>query len=84
MSKNEDFKLFKGKGNKKNQFAGMNINSLASMRIIQKHLVYVIGLSSNLANKDVYIKNIFLNNFIGFGETRILRSIWYNYKNCGK
>lgn len=30
-----------------------NINKLINARIIQKHLVYVIGLSSSLANKEV-------------------------------
>jgi len=38
---------------KKNVLAGMNISKLSNMRIIQKHLVYVIGLSSGIANKDV-------------------------------
>lgn len=39
---------------KKNVLAGMNINKLSNMRIIQKHLVYVIGLSSGIANKEVF------------------------------
>ena len=29
------------------------INKLSNMRIIQKHLVYVIGLSSGIANREV-------------------------------
>jgi len=40
---------------KKNVLAGMNINKLSNMRIIQKHLVYVIGLSSGIANREVFI-----------------------------
>ncbi len=43
---------------KKNVLSGMNINKLSNMRIIQKHLVYVIGLSSGIANKEVNIKII--------------------------
>jgi hypothetical protein len=33
-----------------------NLSKLTNARIIQKHLVYVIGLSSNLANKDVRLR----------------------------
>ena len=54
MSKNED-KSAKSKTVKKNVLLGMNIAKLSNMRIIQKHLVYVIGLSSSLSNKEVYI-----------------------------
>ena len=32
-------------------------NSLQQCRIIQKHLVYIIGLSINLINKDSQLKN---------------------------
>ena len=32
-------------------------NSLQQCRIIQKHLVYIIGLSINLINKDLQLKN---------------------------
>lgn len=32
---------------------GQYLTKLVNVRIIQKHLVYVIGLSSNLANKEV-------------------------------
>lgn len=57
----DDFKP--GKNNKKtNPLQGQNINKLSNQRIIQKHLVYVIGLSSYLANKDVrlYFKTLIL------------------------
>jgi hypothetical protein len=54
MSKNEDCKA-KIKPGRKNHFTGMNMATLSNLRIIQKHLVYVIGLSSNLANKDVIL-----------------------------
>ncbi len=54
MSKNEDSKFqTKLKVNKKFNFNGVNPETLKNVRIIQKHLVYVIGLSSNLANKEV-------------------------------
>ena len=38
---------------RKNPLQGLNINKLSNMRIIQKYLVYVIGLSSAIANKEV-------------------------------
>jgi hypothetical protein len=34
--------------------APLNIAKNQNLRIIQKHLVYVIGLSSLLANRDVH------------------------------
>jgi hypothetical protein len=37
----------------KNKTPPPNLSKLTNARIIQKHLVYVIGLSSSLANKDV-------------------------------
>lgn len=43
-----------GENTNGNGGAGINAAALKNVRIIQKHLVYVIGLSSNLANKDVY------------------------------
>jgi hypothetical protein len=52
MSKNEDKTSVKSKV-KKNVLQGLNINKLSNSRIIQKHLVYVIGLSSTLATKEV-------------------------------
>ena len=58
MSKNDD-SLKSGQSSKtkpsskKNVLLGMNINKLSNMRIIQKHLVYVIGLSSGIANREV-------------------------------
>jgi hypothetical protein len=33
-----------------------NFTKMSNMRVIQKQLVYVIGLSANLAFKDVIIK----------------------------
>ncbi len=54
MSKIEDVKFYsKTKVQKKNNFNGLNPNMLKNVRIVQKHLVYVIGLSSSLANKEV-------------------------------
>ena len=65
---------------KKNPLLGMNTAKMSNMRIIQKHLVYVIGLSSTLANKEVTL----LTNFKGTRKIRILWSIRYNRQNCGK
>ena len=54
MAKSDDFKtISKTKQFKKNPLQGMNLTDLINSRIIQKHLVYVIGLSSGLANKEV-------------------------------
>ena len=57
MSKNEDVKSSKSKSVKKVPFNGLNPVTLKNVRIIQKHLVYVIGLSSNLASKEVINHN---------------------------
>lgn len=38
---------------KSSSTSNASIGKLANLRIIQKHLVYVIGLSTTLANKDV-------------------------------
>ncbi len=51
-NKTEELKLSsasKSKGGNKS----INLHKLANVRIIQKHLVYVIGLSENLALKEV-------------------------------
>ena len=53
MSKNDT-----NRGKKYTSSTGITISpahaaTLKNVRIIQKHLVYVIGLSSNLANKEV-------------------------------
>ena len=57
MSKNEDSNkspINKTKQpTRKNVLQGLNINKLSNMRIIQKYLVYVIGLSSSISNKEV-------------------------------
>jgi hypothetical protein len=53
MSKTEDKSKTKQAAVKKNPLQGMNTAKMSNMRIIQKHLVYVIGLSSSLANKEV-------------------------------
>ena len=41
----------------------MSYPKMTNMRIIQKKLVYVIGLSANLAFKDVNLKLKFINRF---------------------
>jgi hypothetical protein len=76
MSKNED-KSKQSKSAKKNVLQGMNITKLSNSRIIQKHLVYVIGLSSSIASKEVKIKNYFF--FIGVRKIRVLRAIRFNF-----
>ena len=53
MSKNDDKTAKTKTAVKKNPLQGLNINKLSNLRIIQKHLVYVIGLSATLANKEV-------------------------------
>lgn len=58
MSKEEKVKSKTAVSNKKNPLKGMNTKKLADLRIIQKYLVYVIGLSSGLANKEVKLKII--------------------------
>jgi CCR4-NOT transcription complex subunit 4 len=51
MSKTED--KTKKLAAKKVTIPASSIPKLSNLRIIQKHLVYVIGLSSGLASKDV-------------------------------
>jgi hypothetical protein len=50
MSKTEDKTK---KLTKKVTIPAASVAKLLNQRILQKHLVYVIGLSSSLANKDV-------------------------------
>jgi hypothetical protein len=47
-----------------------NYTKLAEARIIQKNLVYVIGLSSSLANKEVIL------TYLDSLKARIFRTIW--------
>ena len=54
-------KLKKNKTVKKTVIPSSSIQKLSNLRIIQKHLVYVIGLSSSLSNKDVI--KIYLGSF---------------------
>jgi hypothetical protein len=56
MSKIESSKFPKSKNNR--NLTGNSITKLSDARIIQKKLVYVIGLSSSLANKEV-MKNLY-------------------------
>ncbi len=52
--KQEDSKLpTKAKPSKNKNFNGLNPATLKNVRIIQKHLVYVIGLSAGIASKEV-------------------------------
>ncbi len=61
MSKVEDPRFYsKAKITRKCNFNGVNPEALKNDRIVQKHLVYVIGLSSTLANKEVSKKRIFV------------------------
>jgi hypothetical protein len=54
MSKSEDnTRSTKSMGEKKISALKKKLNDLRDVRIIQKNLVYVIGLSSTLANKEV-------------------------------
>lgn len=52
--KQEEFKVHSKKTSaKKQSLNGANPATLKNVRIIQKHLVYVIGLSAGLALKEV-------------------------------
>lgn len=53
MSKPHDNSAEKSKLQNKTKTPPQNMSKLTNARIIQKHLVYVIGLSSSLANKEV-------------------------------
>ena len=65
MSKVDEIsdKLKKNKTIKKTVIPPSSIQKLSNIRIIQKHLVYVIGLSSSLSNKDVikFLLRFYLN-----------------------
>jgi hypothetical protein len=50
MIKNEK----KAKEREKKEIEAMNRKHLANMRVVQKSLVYVIGLPTKLANDEVY------------------------------
>jgi hypothetical protein len=52
MSKADD-KNKKSTTIKKVTIPAASVHKLSNLRIIQKHLVYVIGLSSSLASKEV-------------------------------
>jgi hypothetical protein len=43
---------------KKTVIPASSVQKLSNLRIIQKHLVYVIGLSATLSNKDVEYINL--------------------------
>ena len=47
---------------------------LTNARIVQKDLLYVIGLSPKIANKTVLFNLYFLDSW----QTRVLRPIWKN------
>ena len=56
MSRSEEnTQSTKGKGGKKVSTIWKNATEYQNVRIIQKNLVYVIGLSANLANKEVSV-----------------------------
>jgi hypothetical protein len=57
MSKKDESDKNK-KMSKKTVIPANSVQKLSNLRIIQKHLVYVIGLSSTLSNKDVYYINL--------------------------
>jgi hypothetical protein len=55
MSKPKDDSFDKSRPNKTKQNKPPNIFKNQNLRIIQKNLVYVIGLSSNIADNEVTI-----------------------------
>lgn len=65
-----------------NKFAG-NFSKMSNMRVIQKHLVYVIGLSANLAFKEViniFFTILYILNLVPSFKIRIFWTIWKNNK----
>lgn len=68
--KNSKNKVSKLSSNKK-QITATNLTKLQNARIIQKHLVYVIGLSSKISSEKV----VNLLN-IDFSQIRIFWTVW--------
>lgn len=54
------------------------LSKLANLRIIQKHLVYVIGLSSTLANKDILSKEEYFGQYGSISKIVVNKSKAYN------
>lgn len=54
----------KQKEREKKELEAMNRKHLANMRVVQKNLVYVIGLSPKIANEEVVDGQINKNSFL--------------------
>jgi CCR4-NOT transcription complex subunit 4 len=59
----------------------INISDLAESRIITKNLVYVIGLSSNVANKDILAKWEYFGQYGTITKIVVNRNKAYNQNN---
>ena len=66
MIKNEK----KAKEREKKEMEAMNRKHLSNMRVVQKSLVYVIGLPTKLANDEVR-KTLFVLTLVFFGSQGI-------------
>jgi len=64
------------------RYSKYEIEQLSEARIIKKDLVYIIGLSPNIAKPEVKFFKILFR--IGFIKARIYGTIWKNIKNCCK
>jgi hypothetical protein len=77
MSKPKDDSFDKSRLKQIKPYKTPSIIKNQNLRIIQKNLVYVIGLSSNIANTEV-IFIIILDPH----ETRVFWTVWINYQAC--
>ena len=64
-----------------------NRRHLANMRVVQKNLVYIIGLHPKLATEEVKYQQIFSLFFIwvtdgAFVDNQIKRLFWTVWENC--
>jgi CCR4-NOT transcription complex subunit 4 len=55
--------------------------SLADVRIITKNLVYVIGLSGNIANRDILMKNEYFGQYGNIVKMVVNKNKAYNQNN---
>lgn len=77
MSKTEEAKT-KTKTGKKLNLSVANVAKMSNVRIIQKHLVYVIGLSANLTNKDLLSKHEYFGQYGNIAKIVVNKNKAYN------
>jgi CCR4-NOT transcription complex subunit 4 len=61
--------------------AEINYSDLADSRIITKNLVYVIGLSSKLANKEILVKREYFGQYGTIVKIVVNKNKAYNQNN---